>query len=305
MSIANTANPRDLVELAHRVLKLAREATRGPWTFTGPDLTVWAEKPWRRVPCGSPGGQWEDYADVAAVLGGRREEAVANAVWIVTSRAVLPIFARALIRLLPGVLHDRQHDEAVEADESGAAGLLMKGENGDPVVERRASLPLPRKLPPDAAIWFTKAVADAIDDMVGRMGGHLRGLPLSDRNDAPSSRLLGDGDDARRFRAALLRTLADVIDPRGDRDRLRGVNAFVRTRHRGEPTGVDVYDALAEVVKDAATDLPGDAVVEEASEGMAKFLVDLLTENNEEVRGLLDQIEAETCDETLPTEDVT
>lgn len=65
---------------------------------------------------------------------------------------MLPVFARALIRLLPGVLNNgQQRDEAHEADDVSPSAAAARG-NGGPVVDRRASVPLPRKLPPDAAL---------------------------------------------------------------------------------------------------------------------------------------------------------
>lgn len=250
-------NHHTLRQLARRVLELSERATPGPWKIAGDKI----------VAIDDTGKMTE----VATVSGGLGEKAEANAQLIALGRKLLPAFAGDVRELLP---RTDPRERILDCSGNGEGGRAT-----------RAPTPLPDKLPPTAAIWFARAVADAIDDLVGVMGGHLRGLHMSDRNATPEDRLLSGGDDARNMRTQLLRALAWLVDPETD-------DAWV-----GEPTPVDFYDELRAIVRDAAADPPDDAAIELVEGGVTTILARMVVEHPEAFREAL-----EVLDENLPTQ---
>lgn len=217
-------------------LRLYSAATKGPWHVEAPadaknPLTVNAAEPWRRRPSGNKDA-WAEFADVVSVSGGRSEQAQANADFIAFAMTAVPAMALQTIRDITGCPTLTVDEVLLTEDQLTAeAQNLSAKEQRKHVDEERARFW--RRHPQTFVLTaFLDALADAFDKLFQSLGGPKAGMPVSDRNADPVTRLVGDGDEHRRMRAEVLSAIAQIVTPGFDVKRLTARGALYKPSAR-------------------------------------------------------------------------
>lgn len=223
----NTTQPDDLRAAAELAIKLTTEATDGPYRIeqsgngkSGKYLqrVIRAAKNWRRRPV--PGAKtWPEFDDVATIMGGMSEQAKNNGEMLAAAPELLKMLARGVLELQASTHNDKLKP---------AIGGFT-----------------PTKTVVDW-YYFLSNAANALDCLIEpdhKLGKH------------PVDAMLGGSTEDRKNRAAVLRALADTIDPLHDEARKRAKHPSERLN--GTPTVDDFLrmlpDTLREVLHMAVT----------------------------------------------------
>lgn len=208
---------RERARTARNALRLCKEATPGRWVAAekAGKLIVRSAEPFRRGP---RKGGYIEFDDVCKVSGGTSAQAEANAEFIAQSRDMLEELALTALALLVNK-HGAEVAEPLPGDEY----------EGDEALPEKVALCTV------TMHHVFRMLADLLDDCFAFAGGTVAGLPTSDRNDDPMTRLNSGGYQARRVRAELLINLGEALHPDNDSKRVKELPASARLPGRGMP----------------------------------------------------------------------
>jgi len=211
--------PEDYFEAAKRAIKLLTEATTGPYRLTEQDhgntrykqRVIRAAQNWRRRPTRNA-PKWPEFDDVATLCGGESDQAKKNGELLAAAPELLKLLARGVLELQAASENDKVK----------------------PVLGQYR----PTKETIDL-YYFLANIASALDCLVEP--DHRLG-----RN--PFDALLGGTTEDRKNRAAILRSVADTIDPLNDDVRKRAKHPSERLN--GTPTVQSFLEMMPDYVRE-------------------------------------------------------